>query len=51
MFFHFAVKAAHYGFIKGVCGMPFVGRFSFKSPVAVRASEDKLGFSHNIAST
>jgi len=46
--FYFAVVAAHQWFVEGKCGMPVVGRFSFKTPlVAVGASEDKSRFSHN----
>jgi hypothetical protein len=46
-FFHVAPMAADWRFFQEVVKMQVVGRCSFKTAFAVRASEEKLSFSHS----
>jgi hypothetical protein len=51
LFNDFAIKTAFQRLFKGICGMNFIWRRSFKNPMTIGAFEGKFGYSHNTPST
>jgi len=51
LFDDFTIKTAFQRLFKGICGMNFIWRRSFKNPMTVWALEGKFGYSHNTSPT